>query len=58
MPQDASRDEAVPASVKGSDLLLPEINTGLAHPARVYDYMLGGMDNCVMRLTQTGFTPS
>ena len=23
----------------------PEINTGVAHPARVYDYMLGGKDN-------------
>jgi len=27
------------------DWLPPEINTGMAHPARVYDYMLGGRDN-------------
>ena len=27
------------------DWLLPEINTSVAHPARVYDYLLGGKDN-------------
>ena len=27
------------------DRLLPEINTSVAHPARVYDYLLGGKDN-------------
>jgi hypothetical protein len=27
------------------DWLPPEINTGVAHPARVYDYILGGKDN-------------
>jgi hypothetical protein len=45
MPQDARPDETVPASVKGPGWHLPEINPGLAHPARVYDYMLGGKDN-------------
>ncbi len=23
----------------------PDLNTGVAHPARVYDYWLGGKDN-------------
>ncbi len=45
MPQDARPDEAVPASTKSPDWHPPEINPGLAHPARVYDYMLGGKDN-------------
>ena len=27
------------------DWLLPEVNVGIAHPARVYDYFLGGKDN-------------
>jgi hypothetical protein len=45
MPQDARPDETVPASMKGPDWHMPEINPGLAHPARVYDYMLGGKDN-------------
>jgi hypothetical protein len=45
MPRDARPDGTVPASVKGPGLHLPEINPGLAHPARVYDYMLGGKDN-------------
>ncbi len=27
------------------DWMPPEINTGVAHPARVYDYWLGGKDN-------------
>jgi hypothetical protein len=27
------------------DWLPPEINTDVAHPARVYDYWLGGKDN-------------
>jgi hypothetical protein len=42
MPQDGSPDESVPASAEDPDWLPPEINTGVAHPARVYDYMLGG----------------
>jgi S-adenosyl methyltransferase len=29
----------------GPDRLPPEINTSVAHPARVYDYLLGGKDN-------------
>jgi hypothetical protein len=45
MPRDARPDGTVPASVKGPGWHLPEINPGLAHPARVYDYMLGGKDN-------------
>jgi predicted O-methyltransferase YrrM len=27
------------------DRVPPEINTGVAHPARIYDYLLGGKDN-------------
>jgi len=33
------------ASMEDPDWLPPEINTGTAHPARVYDYWLGGKDN-------------
>ena len=45
MPQDGSPDASVPAFAEDPDWLPPEINTGVAHPARVYDYMLGGKDN-------------
>lgn len=31
--------------VADPDWLPPGLNTGMAHPARVYDYMLGGRDN-------------
>jgi S-adenosyl methyltransferase len=33
------------AAVAGPDRLPPETNTDVAHPARVYDYWLGGKDN-------------
>ena len=42
MPRDGSPDETVPAFAEDPDWLPPEINTGVPHPARVYDYMLGG----------------
>jgi hypothetical protein len=45
MPQDGSPDETVPASPEDPDWLPPEINTGVAHSARVYNYWLGGKDN-------------
>ena len=45
MPQDRSPDETVFASVEDPDWLPPEINTGVAHSARVYNYLLGGKDN-------------
>jgi hypothetical protein len=45
MPQNGRPNEAVPAESEDPDWLPPEINTGVAHPARVYDYMLGGKDN-------------
>jgi hypothetical protein len=38
MPQDGSRDETVFASAEDPDWLPPEINTGVAHSARVYDW--------------------
>ena len=41
MPQDGSPDETVFASAEDPDWLPPEINTGSAHSARVYDYLLG-----------------
>lgn len=43
MPQDASSDAQDPGSEHHS--LPPEINTSVAHTARVYDYWLGGKDN-------------
>jgi hypothetical protein len=45
MPQDGSPDETVFASAEDPDWLPPEINTGVAHSARVYNYLLGGKDN-------------
>ena len=36
---------AVPGDPEDPSWLPPEFNTGTAHPARVYDYWLGGKDN-------------
>ena len=40
-------EPAAPSSVlpQDPDWLPPEINTGVPHTARVYDYWLGGKDN-------------
>src|ERR1700733_10696749 len=45
MPQDGGPDETVFASVEDPDWLPPEINTGVAHSAPVYNYLLCGKDN-------------
>jgi len=45
MPENGSPDETAPTAAGGPGRLLPEINTSVAHPARVYDYLLGGKDN-------------
>jgi hypothetical protein len=47
MAEDNSPDVPIPAPADPDDLdwLPPEINTGTAHSARVYDYWLGGKDN-------------
>jgi hypothetical protein len=45
VPQDGSPDETFFTSMEDPDWLPPEINTGVAHSARVYDYYLGGKDN-------------
>jgi S-adenosyl methyltransferase len=45
MPENGSHDGTGPAAAEDPDWLPPELNTGQAHPARVYDYMLGGKDN-------------
>ena len=47
MPEAGRPDVPVPvAAVPGDPVWLPpEVNTGVAHPARVYDYWLGGKDN-------------
>jgi hypothetical protein len=45
MRQDRDPDEPVSALVEDPDWLPPEINTGVAHTARIYDYWLGGKDN-------------
>jgi hypothetical protein len=45
MPQDGSPNETVSAYAEDPDWLPPEINTGVAHSARVYNYWLGGKDN-------------
>ena len=43
MPKNGSTDET--AGADDPDLLAAGINTSVAHPARVYDYLLGGKDN-------------
>ena len=45
MPKNGSPDETIPAVAGDADWLRPEINVTKAHPARVYDYLLGGKDN-------------
>ena len=47
MAEAGSPDVSSPApAVQGNpDLPPPEFNSGVAHPARVYDYWLGGKDN-------------
>jgi hypothetical protein len=45
MPEAGSSDVSVPAVPEDPDWLPPEINTSVAHSARVYDYWLGGKDN-------------
>jgi hypothetical protein len=47
MPEASGRDVPAPMTTVTEDrgLLPPELNIGVAHPARVYDYWLGGKDN-------------
>jgi len=45
MPENGSPDVTVPADAGDPGRLPPEINVTVAHPARVYDYLLGGVDN-------------
>jgi S-adenosyl methyltransferase len=45
MPEADGSDASIPAVAEDPDWLPPEINTGVAHSARVYDYWLGGKDN-------------
>jgi SAM-dependent methyltransferase len=45
MPTNGSPDETIPAVAGNQDRPLPEINVTVAHPARAYDYLLGGKDN-------------
>jgi hypothetical protein len=45
MPEAGRPDVPVRVVPGDPDWLPPEINTGTAHPARVYDYWLGGKDN-------------
>ena len=50
MPEASGPDVRVPVAAARQDRedphwLPPEFNTGVAHPARVYDYWLGGKDN-------------
>ena len=45
MPNVGDSDAQRPALAQDPGWLPPEINTGVPHPARVYDYWLGGKDN-------------
>jgi S-adenosyl methyltransferase len=45
MPKNGSPDATTPADAGDPHRLPPEINVTVAHPARVYDYLLGGKDN-------------
>jgi hypothetical protein len=42
---DSGNTLPAPARADDADRLPAEINTSVAHPARVYDYLLGGKDN-------------
>ena len=47
MPEAGGSDVPLPVAAddEDQDWLPPGINAGIAHPARVYDYFLGGKDN-------------
>jgi hypothetical protein len=45
MPQDGSPHETIFAAAEDPDWLPPEINTGVAHSARVYNYLLSSKEN-------------
>jgi hypothetical protein len=45
MPENGGPEVTVPADAGDPGRLPPEINVTVAHPARVYDYLLGGKDN-------------
>jgi hypothetical protein len=45
MPANGGPDETILAVAGDPGRPLPEINVTVAHPARVYDYLLGGKDN-------------
>jgi S-adenosyl methyltransferase len=45
MSESGGPGASAPAATEDPDWLPPEINTGVAHSARVYDYWLGGKDN-------------
>jgi hypothetical protein len=45
MPNADDSDVASPADHQDPDWLPPELNTGVAHTARVYNYWLGGKEN-------------
>ena len=45
MKNDSGNTLPAPARADDADRLPAEINTSVAHPARVYDYWLGGKDN-------------
>jgi hypothetical protein len=47
MPEAGRPDMPFPVAAASEDpnWLPPGINVGIAHPARVYDYFLGGKDN-------------
>jgi hypothetical protein len=44
-PEDTSMSNSHGIAGAGPEDVPPEINTNVAHPARVYDYWLGGKDN-------------
>jgi hypothetical protein len=45
LPEETSMSDSHGVAGAHPDWLPPEINTNVAHPARVYDYWLGGKDN-------------
>jgi hypothetical protein len=58
MPNVGDSDASSPAGPRDPDWLPPEINTGVAHSARVYDYWLGGKDNISQVVRGTPHTAS
>ena len=60
MPEPGRPDLPFPVGAvpEDPDRLPPGINAGIAHPARVYDYFLGGKDNITQVVSGNPYSAS